>query len=251
MYINGKVLSNNFRNKQNGFSLIEIAVILVIIGLIIGGAVTGSSLIEKARLQSVTQEFGQISTAVQAFKGSYNGLPGDLGNGASFFTGSCQSGNGDGVISDVIVGGSSTIEAYCAWNHLAISGTLSGHLHNNYQGTYVDVGNTSPVLGKDIPESKLQGAGYFFHSYNNKNYVVLSAITTSTNPTAIITPRQALTITKKIGPAAGREGGGVLAINDNNATGPSGTPTNDCHDISEYSNLSSDDNKCSLAQEIG
>lgn len=80
-----------------GFTLIELAIVMVIIGLIVGGVLTGRDLIRTAGLRKDISEFHQLDTAVNTFRLKYNCLPGDCINAASYLTGATN-GNGDGWI---------------------------------------------------------------------------------------------------------------------------------------------------------
>lgn len=67
-----------------GFTLIELSIILVIIGLIVGGVLVGQDLIQVARARATLSQLQEYQTAVAAFKLKYNGLPGDLKNATTF-----------------------------------------------------------------------------------------------------------------------------------------------------------------------
>ena len=71
--------------KASGFSLVELSIVLVILGLLVGGVLTGQSLIRAAELRSVTTEYGKYSTAIRAFKDKYFALPGDMTNAIAFW----------------------------------------------------------------------------------------------------------------------------------------------------------------------
>lgn len=88
--------------KQRGFTLIEIAIVLVIIGLLLGGVLQGQQLIENSRVKSATNDFNGIAAAVFSYQDRYGRLPGDdpgalSARGASWPRAS-TAGNGNGVI---------------------------------------------------------------------------------------------------------------------------------------------------------
>jgi len=62
---------------QKGFTLVEIAIVLVIIGLLLGGVLKGQELIENAKIKSVTQDFDNISAAYYAYQDRVGNIPGD------------------------------------------------------------------------------------------------------------------------------------------------------------------------------
>ena len=93
--------------SQAGFTLIEIAVVLVIIGLLLGGVLQGQQLIENSRVKSATNDFNGIAAAAFSYQDRYGRLPGDdpnvgLGRGSSWSidggTTAIQAGDGDGII---------------------------------------------------------------------------------------------------------------------------------------------------------
>ncbi len=63
--------------QQSGFTLIEIAIVLVIIGLLLGGVLKGQELIENGKIKNVINDFNGISAAVNAYRDRYRALPGD------------------------------------------------------------------------------------------------------------------------------------------------------------------------------
>lgn len=73
--------------KRHGFTLIELSIALVIIGLIVGGILAGNDLVRAAQVRSMVKELNSIQTAVNIFKGKYNCLPGDCKNATQFFGG--------------------------------------------------------------------------------------------------------------------------------------------------------------------
>ena len=64
--------------KPSGFTLVELAIVLVIIGLIVGGVLTGSDLIKAATIRSTVSDFEKYNAGATTFQSKYNGLPGDL-----------------------------------------------------------------------------------------------------------------------------------------------------------------------------
>ena len=92
--------------KNHAFSLVELSIVLVILGLLTGGVLTGQSLIKAAELRSVTTELNQWQTVVNTFKGKYFAIPGDMSNahlfwgsagGSGFIDDGCESATGTGT----------------------------------------------------------------------------------------------------------------------------------------------------------
>src|SRR5438128_5858696 len=111
--------------KQTGFTLIEIAIVLVIIGLLLGGVLKGQELITGARVLNVIQQQDGIKGAYFGFLDRYRALPGDYANAMNTITGmtaGCNGGNGDGNGHiDAL-----TNENTLAWEHLSRAQFLTG-----------------------------------------------------------------------------------------------------------------------------
>ncbi len=71
--------------KKSGFTLIELSITLVIIGLIVGGVLVGKDLIKAAEARSITKQIEQYRAAINAFKLKYNAIPGDMNNAESIW----------------------------------------------------------------------------------------------------------------------------------------------------------------------
>lgn len=68
------------KQNQKGFTLVELAVVMVIIGLLIGGLLKGQQILENSRVSATVTQIGTIDTAAKAFYDTYTGYPGDLLN---------------------------------------------------------------------------------------------------------------------------------------------------------------------------
>src|SRR6202167_3238935 len=64
--------------SQSGFTLIELSIVLVIIGLIVGGVLVGQDLIRAAEIRATISQIEKYNTAVNTFRGKFNAIPGDM-----------------------------------------------------------------------------------------------------------------------------------------------------------------------------
>ena len=123
----GQVTSKR-QKKQSGFTLVELSIVLVIIGLIISSVLVGQDLVRAAEMRAAITQLESFNAGVGTFRSKYNGLAGDVA-GNTDFNFACN-GNGDGNLSvstDLTVGstanpGVTAGENTCFWNHLAGSG---------------------------------------------------------------------------------------------------------------------------------
>ncbi len=134
-------MKTNMMKGQQGFTLIEIAIVLVIIGLLLGGVLQGQQLIQNSRVRSMINEINGISAAVTGYQDRYGRLPGDDGNLVALqgrggvwvaATGPTVAGNLSGAINTgpAITGGTfyttPTLEALGFWQHLRAAGFING-----------------------------------------------------------------------------------------------------------------------------
>jgi len=155
---------------SKAFSLVELSIVLVILGLLVGGVLAGKSLIRASELRSVTTEYQRYLTATRAFRDKYFALPGDMANATNFWgtAGTCPgtsaspsttsatcNGNGDGVLT---AAGASSNEMYRFWQHLANAALIEGQFTGVSDSTTAS--NLYSLIGTNVPASKLSAAGW-------------------------------------------------------------------------------------------
>jgi prepilin-type N-terminal cleavage/methylation domain-containing protein len=180
-------------DRKGAFTLVEISIVIVIIGLVLGGVLVGRDLIAAAEMRAVISQQEQIKTAVMTFKTKYAGLPGDMNNAAAFGFASTPStiGNADGCIS-VCYGSFTSSGSYYMteiqsfdmtdngfeipnfWRHLSQAGLISGTYDGNANGfDSQSVGKTMPpVQGK----AKLGWVVYANYEYLPTNAAMMQSL---------------------------------------------------------------------------
>jgi prepilin-type N-terminal cleavage/methylation domain-containing protein len=104
--------------RQSGFTLIEIAIVLVIIGLLLGGILKGQELITSARVRNIIAQLDGTKAAFFGFQDRYRALPGDFTQATTQITGASRDGDGNGqILAD---------EAIAVWDHLSHAGFING-----------------------------------------------------------------------------------------------------------------------------
>ena len=119
--------------QRQGFSLLELAIVIVVIGLIAGGILIGENLIQAQRLRNMTQEAKTYATMLQQFHDKYGEYPGDFTQAASVWSGAV-SGNGNGTI-EYGTAANTTAEVFEAWRQLVFAGMVTGQQFTGKAGT--------------------------------------------------------------------------------------------------------------------
>jgi prepilin-type N-terminal cleavage/methylation domain-containing protein len=114
-----------FSRRQSGFTLIEIAIVLVIIGLLLGGILKGQELITQGRIRNVANDFQSMTAAINLYQDRYRALPGDDAGAGTRWT-TTTSGNGDGQIGGNYNSTTNTDESRLFWQHLRLAGLVGG-----------------------------------------------------------------------------------------------------------------------------
>ncbi|HEU5047732.1 MAG TPA: prepilin-type N-terminal cleavage/methylation domain-containing protein [Rickettsiales bacterium] len=175
---------------NGGFTLIELSIVLVIIGLIVGGILTGAELINNASMRAQATQLERYNTAVNTFRSQYGGIPGDLNASlASQFgftsrSGAQGHGDGNGVLEGACFSSCSQPayswdeggETLFFWEDLSSANYIDGNFN-----TAIDTGNgtinatTNPSFDAFLPKAKIGNGNYIYtYSINSGNYFGLS-----------------------------------------------------------------------------
>src|SRR5262245_21536687 len=114
--------------RNQGFTLVEIAIVLVIIGLLLGGILKGQEMITQAKIKNVIADMSGVSAAMYGYQDRYKALPGDDAK-AERWTGGVK-GDGDGIIEGKYLAGGAAETAHF-WAHLRSAGFVSGTGNEN------------------------------------------------------------------------------------------------------------------------
>jgi prepilin-type N-terminal cleavage/methylation domain-containing protein len=112
------------KTRQKGFTLVEIAIVLVIIGLLLGGILKGQEMITQAKIKNVIADFSGISAAYHGYQDRYRAIPGD-DPGATRWA-AATAGSGNGVVAGAYNSTTATDESRLWWDHLRRSGFVAG-----------------------------------------------------------------------------------------------------------------------------
>ena len=119
------------RKRQSGFTLVEIAIVLVIIGLLLGGVLKGQELINSAKVTNLAGDFRNTATFVYAYQDKYRALPGDDGNVANHVNGGTKATTPGATLLNGRINGDwnskiATDESVLFWQHIRLAGLASG-----------------------------------------------------------------------------------------------------------------------------
>lgn len=162
---------------QRAFSLVELSIVLVILGLLTGGILAGQSLIRAAEIRGVIADMSRYNTAIRTFQDKYFALPGDMTNATRFWgfaggttgtdntcydasqtgPGTCN-GDGNGYYHSIAAYTNNPLgETFHAWKQLANAGLVEG-TYTGYRGSGGSNYNTTP--GVNVPRSRINNAGF-------------------------------------------------------------------------------------------
>ena len=186
-------MKKTFSSKKSAFSLIELSIVLIIIGLLIAGVTGGASLIKSSQLRSVMGEARGFAVAVNAFYSQFNGLPGDFPTAI----GTSLGGNNTSTIDYYATASAAGSESANAWVALRTIGAV-----DSISLATPLIATTNPQFGSTAiataPASKIQSAGWVFDYRNytegviaspaNQNVVILTSAITGIASPATTTP---------------------------------------------------------------
>lgn len=161
-------------NSQAGFTLVELAIVLMIIGLLVGGVLRGQELMENARVTTTIQQAKAFDAATTTFRDQYNAMPGDMANAvqrlptcgvlgdcstAANYTSNGQIGTAQAAVLAAVTGlASETNGGVVAgenrrfWTHLATANLISGVNQLSAAG--------AGAWGEHYPAARIAGAGF-------------------------------------------------------------------------------------------
>ncbi len=160
-------MKKTFSSKKSAFSLIELSIVLIIIGLLIAGITGGASLIKSSELRSAMGEARGYAVAVNGFYSQYNYLPGDYATAVggaiasststAAYTGSAASGQNGRIEYNTTSVGTYLSESVAAWDQLSKSGAIDGIANLTKAAV-----TTAQVPGTHMPSSKIKNGGWHF-----------------------------------------------------------------------------------------
>lgn len=180
-------MKQSFPSSTKAFTLIELSIVLVGIGLLVGGVLVGKDLIESAKIRGQISQIEQLKTFINVFKSKYNCLAGDCPNAYAFFGSTCGAnnisypnilgcnGNGDGNID---LNGYWWPERGRIWAHLGYAGLIPGDHAEGQTPEYVSYWK-SDFSPKGYIASRSNGAFEIGSPFTNSDSRMLNSLFTA------------------------------------------------------------------------
>lgn len=128
---------------RKGFTLVELSIVIVIIGLIVASIVGGQSLTNQSKIRATIAEVDKVRVAFTAFKTEYNQYPGNMRNAQSYWGPTVYNGNGDRFLANNRIWFAP--ENLAAWEHLAMAKLIEGTYTGEF-GTGIKIGENTPKI---------------------------------------------------------------------------------------------------------
>lgn len=171
-----------YTHKKHGFTLVELSIVLVIIGLIVGGVMVGQNLIETSKIRAQITQISDIETQINTFRLKYNCLPGDCSSATSIFgttfgSNTVRDGDDDGIIRSIYSGATPYTAGECTQPD--VTGEVSQLL---LQLNAAELGKYS-ANGRLSGGSGIVGVEYTATAYGNGTGLFISCLASLAHPT--------------------------------------------------------------------
>lgn len=237
------------RKFQKGFTMVELSIVLVIIGLIVAGVLVGQDLIRGAEVRATVSQLERFSATVNTFRVKYTQMPGDINKAEDFgladtVTGQGENGDANGLLSSFDGSAADTIsnpideadgEIVNFWYHLSRAKLIEGSFDGGVNP------DDTPKLSETFPRTKMNRGGFTVYNRDGVNHfhigVTNSTTTTSHSFANNLRPEEAYGIDVKIDDGFPERGATIAISGDFDQWGAApacvpGSDGNRCADIS-------------------
>jgi len=168
-YLSGRRIECASEGQQKGFTLIELSIVLVIIGLLVAGVLTGQDLVAAAKIRATVAQYESYNTSSNAFVSKYGGLPGDIAAstaesfGFAFVNGGGPTqGDGDGLIGSTV--SLATAESLLFWSDIYNANLIPNALSFIPAGAAWTPADDTGIasIAVSLPVAKIAGGNYWW-----------------------------------------------------------------------------------------
>ncbi len=166
-------ITSNIKTNEKGFTLVELAIVMIIIGLLLGGVLKGQELIENAKVTATISQVKGFQAALNSFRDAYGATPGDMRNATTRLQGctganNCSNGSGNSLVSSVASNNPAWNAAVVAangetsnfWKHIALADLITG------VDPTASVAVADTAWGQTHPSSSLRGGFEMYYDVN-------------------------------------------------------------------------------------
>lgn len=153
------------KKQQGGFTLVEIAIVLVIIGVLLGGALKGQELIQNSRINDLRADYQAYTAALVGYQDRYNALPGDDDEADANHGGTNATGTnaGNGLLNNNWNSTTNTHETRIIWQQLRSAGFVAGTGFEQPQHAF------GGIIGFDDTVYNIDGLALCFDNVSGEN----------------------------------------------------------------------------------
>ena len=193
---------------EEGFTLVELSIVLVIIGLIIGGVLVGQDMIKAAEIRSTVSQIQEFDTAANTFRDKYEYVPGDVAGakatilGLTTRTGAIGKGDGNGLVescaaASMLLG----CETDLYWRDLNQMNLVEGSFDTATDA--LAAAATPDIVKLHVPEAKLKrGNVITVFASTGRNYYQITGMTAVAagvyTLSAVLSPQEAMNLDQKM-----------------------------------------------------
>lgn len=191
------------RRQQSGFTLVELAIGLLVIGLMVGGILQGAEMLQNAAYKKTMKDLSSYQMAYRIFQENYRGLPGDIDNAQTVLSRCvaplCLNGDNNRIVgrpgstaqSDQTGTSQPRVETSMFWQHLLLADLING--------VQEGADPSAPAAGATHPYSALgRGAYSVYHRQGIHGISIKACPNSQTCGAAVLTPRQVWILDQKM-----------------------------------------------------